>query len=628
MVMPSFRRRAVSSEAIVHLADNDGGFRRMCGAASLRRRDVILGLAAAATLGTHKSFGQGGQETWAAVVIGVDHAGNLPVLRAASSGAKDMAKWLIGQGYAVRLFTDETAPVRAGDIFDTIQTILDHGIFTRLVIYFAGHGFINQQSEFWLLSGAPQNPNEAVNLAGSAWRARFWTIHNVVFISDACRSRASDLGTANISGSVIFPNFSRPPLVTADIDQFFATQIGDTASEAALTDSVHEFHGIYTESFLSAFSNPPSTIVEMIDGQQVVPDRGLQRYLLTEVPRRAQSLSLTLRQYPDAIVTSPDKAYLGRISGTPQSASASAPVLTTKDLAAQAFGSASQATDLRLDPTLAVIGQDSGYFTTHDIVINSAISHEDFPGRTGFTVSNTGVRRVAITPGGKIEVLAPTLVRVETGDATGTSVLIEFEDGSGTVAAVLPDFVATIVVEKDGIVGINYSPSRESWRFSEDKSTQQRLSQLRANAAAAARLGVFRVDTPNQAESLADTIRVLKGIDPTLGLYAAYAYEQASRLDQVNSVAEIMREDLSELLFDVAMLAGLKPVGTVARAGFIVPFCPMLSQGWNYLDATSSVIPEAALRAASHLRQALWTTFEPEGVAILLASSLFPSNAE
>ena len=36
---------------------------------------------------------------------------------------------------------------------------------------------------------------------------------------------------------------------------------------------------------------------------------------MNDVPRRAQALSLTLRQYPDAIVTSPDTAYLGRIAG-------------------------------------------------------------------------------------------------------------------------------------------------------------------------------------------------------------------------------------------------------------------------------------------------------------------------
>src|SRR5450759_1920849 len=40
------------------------------------------------------------------------------------------------------------------------------------------------------------------------------------------------------------------------------------------------------------------------------------------------------------------------------------------------------------------------------------------------------------------------------------------------------------------------------------------------------------------SSQLADSIRVLKGIDPTLGLYAAYAYAEADLLNQVRSVQE------------------------------------------------------------------------------------------
>jgi hypothetical protein len=368
----------------------------------------------------------------------------------------------------------------------------------------------------------------------------------------------------------------------------------------ALVDSVKEFHGIYTASFLSAFSNPPADFVATIDGQRVVPERDLQRYLLDDVPKRAQFLSLTLRQYPDAIVTSPDKVYLGRISGTPQSASAAPSMFTTKDLATLALGSASAQISLELDPALAEIGRESGYFATHDIVINSAAAHDQFEGLTGFAVSNTGVKQVAVTPGATVTLVAPgsssepAHVGIKTGDARDTSVLIQFDDGSGAVVAVLPGFVGTIAVEKSGVVSLNYTPSRESGHGSLDPRDQQRLEQLRANAAAAARLGAFRVDTPKEAARLADALRVLRGIDPTLGLYAAYAYEQAGLLDQIRSVAEIIRANLGMLLFDVAMLAGPEPPVTVARGGFIAPFCPMLSQGWNYLGATRSIIPAEA----------------------------------
>ena len=110
---------------------------------------------------------------------------------------------------------------------------------------------------------------------------------------------------------------------------------------------------------------------------------------------------------------------------------------------------------------------------------------------------------------------------------------------------------------------------------------------------------------------LANKIRVLKGVDPTLGLYAAYAYSDAGIRLQVRSVRDFMRDDLGGDLFDVAMLARLMPA-----SDRVAPFCPMLTQGWNLLEpkiirAFSQV---SALRP--HLRQALWTTFDAEGFDI------------
>jgi hypothetical protein len=45
--------------------------------------------------------------TRGAVIIGVNKAGDLPVLRAAVSGAKDFARWAEVQGFAVELLTDD-----------------------------------------------------------------------------------------------------------------------------------------------------------------------------------------------------------------------------------------------------------------------------------------------------------------------------------------------------------------------------------------------------------------------------------------------------------------------------------------------------------------------------------------
>ena len=572
---------------------------------------------------------------WAAVVIGVNRASGLPVLSAAASGAQDIAKWLGNEGYDVTPFIDDKGPVKAGQIFDTIDEIVRSARYSRLVIYFAGHGFVSQQSEFWLLSGAPHNPNESISLTASAYLARYSTIQNIVFISDACRSRATDLGVANLQGANIFPSPGPTPAMSINVDQFLATRVGDSAYEAPLSDSVKEFHGIYTQALLGAFTNPPKNLVQTINGEAVIADRDLEQFLLGEVPRRASALSITLRQFPDAIITSPDNTYLGRVAaGTAAIRVSPSPPTTVGDLAIKAFASAANSQELKLEAAEVSVGKASGYFQTHGVVVGSASIPDTFKGRSGFVVVNTGIKSAAATNGSQIQLSGSvTKVSAEQVDVTvargqPASILIQFDDGSGTIVAGLDGYVGTIVIDQGGVISVNYTPTRVGGRWYGGTDLDlRRLDQLRANAAAATKSGVFRTNTPEEASRLADTIRVMKGVDPTLGLYAAYAYEQAGQISQIQSVAEIMHNDLNVTLFDVAMLANRGLVVTGKGSGSVAPFCPMLSKGWNYLGVSGAQIPEAAASAHKNLREALWTTFEPQAVELLLSSDLLPVRA-
>jgi hypothetical protein len=128
---------------------------------------------------------------------------------------------------------------------------------------------------------------------------------------------------------------------------------------------------------------------------------------------------------------------------------------------------------------------------------------------------------------------------------------------------------------------------------------------------------VFEGDRPTRsrkASEFADRIRVAKGLDPTLGIYAAYAYSDADILQQVQSVWEFMRADLGIDLFDVAMLAGR--LGREAREQ-VYPFCPMLSQGWNLLRVRNVKLAPVVQQASENIRPSLWTTFGKEGIDIL-----------
>src|SRR5947207_1986915 len=93
----------------------------------MRRRDLVLGGAALATsLRAGAVFGQPAKKR-AAVVIGVNRAGNLQVLSAAASGAQDVARWLEAENFEVKLFTDATKAVRVNDIFDAVSELVNRG---------------------------------------------------------------------------------------------------------------------------------------------------------------------------------------------------------------------------------------------------------------------------------------------------------------------------------------------------------------------------------------------------------------------------------------------------------------------------------------------------------------------
>jgi hypothetical protein len=118
---------------------------------------------------------------------------------------------------------------------------------------------------------------------------------------------------------------------------------------------------------------------------------------------------------------------------------------------------------------------------------------------------------------------------------------------------------------------------------------------------------------------MADRIRMLKGIDPTLGIYAAYAYADAGLPGRVRSVMGFMRADLQVDLFDVAMLAGALAGKPPVDPNAAVPFVPMLAQGWSLLRVSDVRLPEAAAAARDDLRPGLWTTLGADAMAAVTA---------
>ena len=86
-----------------------------------RRAFLGAGIALTGAFAVRSVRGQPGSSSRAAVVIGVDKPGNLPKLRAAGSGARTIGEWLKAEGFEVKLFVDDTSPVKASDLFAAIN---------------------------------------------------------------------------------------------------------------------------------------------------------------------------------------------------------------------------------------------------------------------------------------------------------------------------------------------------------------------------------------------------------------------------------------------------------------------------------------------------------------------------
>jgi hypothetical protein len=193
-------------------------------------------------------------------------------------------------------------------------------------------------------------------------------------------------------------------------------------------------------------------------------------------------------------------------------------------------------------------------------------------------------------------------------------VAVLFEDGTGTVVAALPGFIGTIVVERGHVTNLVYEP-RSGYG-----SATQRVNELHAVVATATNFGAFKIEGDRQtrtaaAQRLADQIRIEKDVDPTLGIYAAYAYADANLTEQTQSVRSFMRASLGIDLFDVALVAGaLSERQIEVRSEQVVPFCPMLTQGWQLLRVRDVRLSEDVQKVRDHLRPALWTTITSAGM--------------
>lgn len=576
-------------------------------------------------------------EKRAAICIGVDRAGSMTPLQAAVQGARDFELWAKLQGCdTVLLKGDDAERVTIAKVFDEVENIVNAGTYSQLIVYFSGHGILTAPgAEYWLLSRAPQNPNEAVNIPRSIVDARNSGIPHVVFISDACRSSVPGPPLSGIVGSLIFP--SRPFGAQGEVDVYYATRPGDPAYEVPEAESTRRYRGIFTDELLKVVKKPPVSLVETVSiGQgnaSVISSRKMKNHLEATVPVEASDIDIKLRQAPQVIVETALPKYFaqippGNIVTSRGSAPSPVPPAPSIDRALYTLSQAHFVETQGVPPSQAdtTLTETSGLLREFREIAGTR-GRPHFETETGFTVF--GVKGVDVEaqywipdqpfpatnqPGWHIRLNPPPGAR----PYKPSTIVFSFGGESGAALAILPGFIGTLIVENGRLRSVNYVPSDQTWRYKLYKERENQLDAMKAFAAVASRNGRFVVENENAAQ-LAYRIRQEKGIDPTMGVYAAYAYTQIGKFADVYSVYSYMLNEEYEIPipFDVGLLATeFKPDLVQDRNARFAPFFPMLAQGWAYLSENHPMFDTIQGELRPHLIPSLWTTLSPKGAEI------------
>ena len=377
-------------------------------------------------------------------------------------------------------------------------------------------------------------------------------------------------------------------------------------------------------------------MVTKIGDVDVITNRALKAFLLDAVPARLQAARSRVIQYPDSKLESSDRTYIGRAlaEASVRLAPVAPPNITIADFANHQFSRTSVGAlgSLRnIDPEDLARAPAASEFSATQRALLEVKKPASFETGCGFSVTGAWVREAWIVGEQDPEIIdqgngsgQPALVRIPRSYGKPVTVALVFGDGSGTVLAALPGFIGLVTVESGNVASVAYSPSRDSDLWVEYEKVGKRIDELRALVVTSAKYGAFRIEGDRESRTaairrLADKTRVGKAVDPTMGIYAAYLYADANVPEALRSLQSYMRSDLGVDLFDVALLADSLSGRRVEVSlnAMVVPFCPMLTQGWQLLRVREVTLADNVQQARRDLQPGLWTTFGPRGMEFI-----------
>ncbi len=193
------------------------------------------------------------------------------------------------------------------------------------------------------------------------------------------------------------------------------------------------------------------------------------------------------------------------------------------------------------------------------------------------------------------------------------SIALCTRQGMWISATPLPKFVGTLVVGKHGVESLNYAPPRQSFERELNERSDRILARWNAI------LSIGRDPDPRALQAFADEARMMKHMNPALGILAAYAYERVGQINQVASIAWYFATRNGFVPFDImALLSDYgKPRQMIAEHGYtprrivIAGDVPFLTRGWSLFDPDGGAYSKHA-KLRRGLKESVWTTFDAE----------------
>jgi hypothetical protein len=610
-----------------------------------------------------------------AVSIGVKKAGLLPELQGAVNGARDFDQWARGKGYESILITDEEQPVTIDCILANITHIVEKDFPNRLLIYFAGHGVEKPDTPVWLLSGWEKKYDETVNVLLTVQMAKLSGISRVGIFADACRN-LPDMRTGRLTPQSIFPTQeqTKNPART-QCDQFFSCRFGESSQEVSAKGAAAAY-GVFTKCLINALKGLEQKAIDVdpLPGlKKAVTSEKLADFLDEAVPFESGSIPGAEVQIPDnqSSWRRPDMVYnpgpfeealaWGRTS-----------IAALPALALTLF--ASGAISINTSASLIVMGLLAQLFNTSDwrdfeiaadwitgtrrrLAAKKAVTavqrkaesqlealtreFDSIKGRArfeteqGFTIIGDRPVEAVVSRAGRLQA---NDIFLEKGDFqirgprdhVPRSIAIRLESGNWIATALLPRFIGVILV-KDGVAAsLSYVASSNGPYYGIDARYGAEIS----GWTALMHQGRFasRGDLRNSLRRIASDLRRSKHTNPSLGILAAYAYDRAGDMDEIDSIAGYFAYCDQPVPYDIAMLAesirknengeleietdlpaelmgcgGLKKIAPIAGS------FPLLTRGWSLLELETEALSQRLLDLRKSIVRSLWTTLSPEG---------------